>query len=157
MSIVLIGYRGSGKTTIGRKLADRLWQPFVDIDELIVEQGRQDHQGNLRSRTASRTFRDLEAEVVRGSQPADGPRDRPGRRGARTRGKSRSAIQTAGHKVIYLRCEPAELLERIQADPQSGRHAPEPDRLGGGIEEIAAMLAEREPIYRSAMTARNWT
>ena len=36
MSIVLIGYRGSGKTTAGRKLADRLWQPFVDVDERIV-------------------------------------------------------------------------------------------------------------------------
>ena len=37
MSVVLIGYRGSGKTTTGRKLADRLWQPFVDTDDLVVQ------------------------------------------------------------------------------------------------------------------------
>ncbi|MEZ0264482.1 MAG: shikimate kinase, partial [Phycisphaerae bacterium] len=36
MGIVLIGYRGSGKTSVGRKLADRLWQDFVDTDELVV-------------------------------------------------------------------------------------------------------------------------
>ena len=36
MSIVLIGYRGSGKTTIGKRLADQLWQPFVDTDDLVV-------------------------------------------------------------------------------------------------------------------------
>ena len=36
MSIVLIGYRGSGKTTIGRKLASRLWQDLIDTDQLIV-------------------------------------------------------------------------------------------------------------------------
>ena len=35
MSIVLVGYRGCGKTTIGRRLADRLWQPFADTDEMI--------------------------------------------------------------------------------------------------------------------------
>ena len=36
MSVVLIGYRGSGKTTVGRKLADRLWLKFVDSDDLIT-------------------------------------------------------------------------------------------------------------------------
>ena len=36
MSAILVGYRGSGKTTVGRKLADRLWLKFVDTDELVV-------------------------------------------------------------------------------------------------------------------------
>ena len=36
MLAALMGYRGCGKTTIGKRLADRLWARFVDIDDLIV-------------------------------------------------------------------------------------------------------------------------
>src|SRR2546427_124989 len=39
MSIVLIGYRGCGKTTIGRRLADRLWWPVVDTDDIVQKRG----------------------------------------------------------------------------------------------------------------------
>src|SRR5918997_3441061 len=35
MSAFLIGYRGCGKTTIGKRLADRLWQRFIDSDEMV--------------------------------------------------------------------------------------------------------------------------
>ena len=37
MSVALIGYRGSGKSSVGKRLADRLWQPFVDTDELVIK------------------------------------------------------------------------------------------------------------------------
>lgn len=36
MSVILIGYRGSGKSTTGKKLAQKLWQKFVDTDDLII-------------------------------------------------------------------------------------------------------------------------
>ena len=40
-AIVLVGHRGVGKTTVGRRLAERLQRPFVDIDEIIrVQTGR---------------------------------------------------------------------------------------------------------------------
>ena len=60
MSVFLIGYRGSGKTTIGRRLADRLWQTFVDTDELIVRKaGRSIDRGDLRRPGGEPAFRDL--------------------------------------------------------------------------------------------------
>ncbi len=37
MKIVLTGYRGTGKTAVGRRLADRLGLPFVDTDAVIEE------------------------------------------------------------------------------------------------------------------------
>ncbi len=37
MGVVLIGYRGSGKTTVGRLLAERLGKSFLDCDVLIVK------------------------------------------------------------------------------------------------------------------------
>src|SRR6266705_60562 len=36
MLAALMGYRGCGKTTIGKRIADRLWARFVDIDDRIV-------------------------------------------------------------------------------------------------------------------------
>ena len=38
MSVYLVGYRGSGKTTIGRRLADRLWLSFADSDERVIKE-----------------------------------------------------------------------------------------------------------------------
>ena len=35
MNVVLIGYRGTGKSTVGRKIADILKMPFYDTDELV--------------------------------------------------------------------------------------------------------------------------
>ena len=38
--VFLIGYRGCGKSTVGRLLADKLGRPFVDSDVVIEQQGR---------------------------------------------------------------------------------------------------------------------
>ena len=42
MNIVLIGYRGSGKSSIGKRLASVLWMDFVDTDTLVVERAGRD-------------------------------------------------------------------------------------------------------------------
>src|SRR4051794_9271902 len=63
MSIVLIGYRGSGKTTIGRKLADRLWQTFVDTDERIVARAGKSIR-EIFDQHGEAHFRQIEREVV---------------------------------------------------------------------------------------------
>ncbi|HEY8665275.1 MAG TPA: shikimate kinase [Tepidisphaeraceae bacterium] len=151
MSVVLIGYRGSGKTTIGRKLAERLWQKFVDVDDLIAasagksikeifEQDGEDH------------FRDLEAQAVRNvSQLNDHVIGLGG--GTLMRQESRRILKEAGHRLIYLRCEPGTLLQRIQSDPQSAQTRPNLTALGGGIEEITHMLSQREPVYREVADA----
>jgi shikimate kinase len=45
------------------------------------------------------------------------------------------------------------LLQRIQSDPASAANRPSLSDLGGGIEEIHKVLAEREPIYRQVKDA----
>lgn len=151
MSIVLIGYRGSGKTTIGKKLADRLWQPFVDVDDLIVKKAGKTIK-QIFEQDGEPKFRDLEAQAVKEvcklSEHVIGFGG-----GTLGREENRTATRQAGHKVIYLKCEPAELHRRIQADPQSTTTRPNLTKLGGGIEEIQKMLAQREPIYRQVMHA----
>ena len=73
--------------------------------------------------------------------------------GAPLREENRRAIKEAGHRVIYLKCEPEALLQRIQADPNTPKDRPNLTEFGGGIEEISKVLADREPIYRQMMDA----
>src|SRR5688500_8125736 len=151
MSIVLIGYRGSGKTSIGKRLADRLWQKCVDTDEMIVAKtGRSiadifEHDGEAR-------FRELEKEAVREVAKIPDIVIALGG-GAPLAEENRRVIKEAGHRVIYLKCEPEELHKRLQADPNTPKDRPNLTEFGGGLEEITKVLAEREPIYRQMMDA----
>jgi shikimate kinase len=151
MSIVLLGYRGSGKTTIGRRLADRLWQPFVDTDEMIVtsanmsirdifQQHGEDHFRDLETAALKEALAKPETVIALGG-------------GAVVPEENRSLITASGHKRIYLRCDPQVLLERIQSDTASPQTRPSLTVLGGGIDEIKTLLAVREPLYQQLMTA----
>lgn len=147
MSVGLIGYRGSGKTTIGKRLADRLWQPFIDTDDLVIKKAGKSIK-EIFEQEGEQRFRDLETQVVREvcTQPetviAFGG-------GALDRDENREAIKQAGLRLVYFKCEPAELLKRIQNDPETAANRPALSNLGGSIEEIESVLARREPIWRS--------
>jgi len=151
MSIVLIGYRGSGKTSIGKRLADRLWQKCVDTDALIVEKAGKSI-ADIFANEGEAKFRELEHEVVREVSAMNDVVIALGG-GAPMSEENRRLIKEAGHRVIYLKCEPDELLKRIQADPDTPASRPSLTEFGGGIEEISKVLAEREPIYRQMADA----
>ncbi len=150
MSIVLIGYRGSGKTTVGRAVAVRLGWPFVDADAVVVDRAGMtirelfDHHGEPH-------FRRLESAVVA---------ELAGRRdhvialggGAVLAAATRAALAAAGHPVVYLRGTPDELHRRIAADPATADARPSLTALGGGLDEVKSLLAARDAVYRSAMT-----
>jgi shikimate kinase len=151
MSTFLIGYRGCGKTTIGRRLADRLWQPFVDIDELIVGAAGKPIK-DIFEQDGESAFRDLEEKAVaQALATADQVVALGG--GSLLREANRNAIKASEQKVIYLKCEPAELHKRISADPQTAAMRPSLTHLGGNIDEIQKLLSDREPLYRQVMTA----
>ena len=151
MSIVLIGYRGSGKTTTGQKLADRLWQELVDTDKLIVKKAGKSIKEIFETEGEMR-FRDLESEVLREVLKLQDVVISLGG-GAVLREENRQAIKESGHKVIYLKCDPETLHQRIQADAATSMTRPNLTNLSGGQAEIEHVLGEREPIYRSLATA----
>jgi shikimate kinase len=146
MKIALIGYRGSGKTSIGRKLADRLWYKFVDVDDLIVRKAGKSIR-EIFAQDGEPAFRDIETEALREVLALD---DHVIGMGGGTLGReeNRAMLRESGAKVVYLRCEAEQLLRRVQADPRSAENRPNLTNLGGGIEEIRQVLAQREPIYR---------
>jgi shikimate kinase len=151
MGIALIGYRGCGKTTVGRKLADRLWQEHVDTDEMIVRRAGKSIK-EIFAGDGEPVFRDLESAVV-GEASGGGDVVISLGGGALDREANRAVLAKGGHKLIYLKCEPAELLRRIQADPQTAHARPHLTAMGGSVAEIESVLARREPVWRSAMTA----
>ncbi len=152
MSIVLIGYRGSGKSTIGKRLADRLWQSFLDTDELVVRKAGGKAIKEIFETAGEARFRDLESEAVREVALLQEHVIALGG-GALIRAENRQVLKDAGHKIIYLKCEPEILFQHIEADPDTAKTRPALTNLGGGVEEIRKLLIDREPIYRQAMTA----
>jgi shikimate kinase len=151
MSIVLIGYRGCGKTSIGRKLADRLWQPFVDTDDLVVKKAGKNVK-DIFEQDGEERFRQLETEAIKEVAKLEEHVIALGGGGA-TRSENVKVLRDAGHKLIYLRCDPPELFRRIQMDPSTGVSRPPLTKGGGGIEEITAVMKQREPAYRAAAQA----
>jgi shikimate kinase len=149
MSTILIGYRGSGKTSLGRKLADRLWQPFVDSDQEIVARAGKSIR-EIFEQDGESAFRDLETAVVQDLATRQEHVIALGG-GAVLREQNRAAIKAGEHRVVYLHCEPAELHKRIAVDAATADNRPSLTSLGGGMEEIEKLLRDREPIYREVM------
>lgn len=151
MSIVLIGYRGSGKTTIGRKLADRLWWKFVDSDEQIVQRAGKTIKSIFNDQ-GEPAFRDLESAVVKDlAKLSDHVISLGG--GAMLRAENRTAMRVGENKIVYLRCDPDVLLQRIQTDTATAENRPTLTTHAGSIDEVKQLLSVREPIYRETMTA----
>jgi shikimate kinase len=150
MSVVLIGYRGSGKTTIGKRLADRLWQKFVDVDDIIVRMAGKSIT-RIFAEDGEPHYRDIESAALKEALTLP---DHVVALGGGTCGReeNRRMIKESGRKVIYLKCDPEVLLARAQADPRSAETRPPLTHLDGGIEEIHYLLEKREPLYREVKT-----
>ncbi len=126
-NIVLTGFMATGKTVVGRRLAERLGYAFVDLDSLIEEEaGKTIPQ--IFAEKGEPAFRELEARVV-------------GRAALRTQ----SVIATGGGAVVDPRN--MEALKRrgfviaLRADPETILR-----RVGGGKDR--PMLAGDEPDRR---------
>lgn len=149
MNIVLMGYRGSGKTTVGKKLANELWKTFVDVDAEVCKRFGGLTIREIWDTRGEAAFRDMEVQVItellqRQDQVialGGGTLMQPG---------GRAAVEQAAQTVrIYLKCDPAVLAERIAADTTTAASRPSLTALGGGEEEVRAVLAEREPVYEA--------
>ena len=151
MNILLIGYRGSGKTTVGQMLANQLHYGFFDNDEQIVKTAGQTIK-ELFEQHGQEYFRQLESQALAHINGLTNHVISLGG-GAVLRETNRSRIAAPGHRVIYLRAEAEELHRRIKSDPATAANRPNLTALVGGIDEIRSVLAQREPIYRQVMTA----
>jgi len=142
---VLIGLPGSGKSTIGRRLAKSLGTSMLDTDAAIEETtGRT--IADIFATDGEKEFRRIEEDVIRTAlQSHEGVLSLGG--GAVTTPGVRDAL--AGHTVIYLEISAAEGVRRTGGSTVRPLLAG-PDRN----EKFKALMAERVPLYRRVATMR---
>ncbi|MEA4857303.1 MAG: shikimate kinase [Solidesulfovibrio sp.] len=140
-NIYLIGPRASGKTTLGRLLAERLGRPFADLDARFVEIHGESIAA-LVARDGWEAFRLAEAAIMAEIGKETGLVVATGG-GAVLMPENRAVL--ARGLVFYLQAQPERLAERLMADMLEAQR-PRLTELGLR-EEITATLAEREPLY----------
>lgn len=148
MNVVLIGYRGTGKTTVAQLLGLTLGWEWIDADvEIEMRAGRS--IAAIFAEQGEPAFRDLEssviAELVQRQQTVIAAGG-----GVVARTENRRAIGQASH-VVWLTATVTSLVERITADATTAARRPSLTALGAES-EIRRLLAEREPWYRECAT-----
>jgi len=145
-NLVLIGYRATGKTAVGARLAQILNRPFVDLDQILVQEaGRAITE--IVARHGWEDFRRREKELV-----------------ARFGARSGQVLATGGGAVldpenvrvlrdhgvvIWLTAAPEVIQSRLAQDQPVDDSRPS---LTGGdtIREVEEVLKVRQPLYRAA-------
>ena len=142
---VLVGLPGSGKSTIGRRLAKALNLALLDTDAAI-EQTTGRTIADIFATDGEQEFRRIEEDVVRSAlKTHDGVLSLGG--GAVTTPGVREAL--AGHTVIYLEISAAEGVRR------TGGGTVRPLLAGGDrSEKFKALMTARVPLYRRVATIR---
>ena len=138
MLITLTGFMGSGKTTVGKVLADFLGCPFYDLDDLVVKKAGKTIP-EIFAQDGEPAFRQLEARLLRQTVEKYGENTAVLSLGGGAVTTPASATLLNEKTVcIYLRATLETLLQRLEGQT-AGR--PRAD------DALAARLAEREPLY----------
>ncbi|MEW6185130.1 MAG: shikimate kinase [Thermodesulfobacteriota bacterium] len=142
-NIILIGYRCTGKTSVGRKLAEFLDLPFYDTDQMIADRIGKTIKTWVEEKGWA-SFREEEKKVIQElSFGAPGIVSLGG--GAVMDPENQTTIRQAG-RVIWLKAEVQTILERMKSDPNNQDNRPalsEMDREN----EAREILAQRTPFY----------
>lgn len=144
--IALIGLRGSGKTTVGRQLADLLDGKCVDTDDLVVEQAGQSIAA-IFAQEGEAGFRRREREAIKGLL-ATPPAVISVGGGAVLDERNVEALRRVA-TLVWLTAPPDVLWQRILSDRAGSESRPPlTDRIGR--DEIEHLLAQRSPLYEQA-------
>ncbi len=139
-NLILIGYMGAGKTSVGEACAALTGAPLLDTDELI-EQEMKMTVSQIFDEQGEEAFRDLETDMVRRLM------DRRGRciisvgGGLPLREENRDLLKRLG-TVIFLRVKRDTVLKRLAGDTTR------PNLMGDNrAKRVDDMLAVRNPVY----------
>jgi len=142
MNIVLIGMRGSGKTAVGRILAQKLGREFIEMDKLIVQKAGLSI-AEIVAQHGWERFRDLEAEVTAEVAEWDNIINATGG-GVVVREQNIINLKQNG-LLVWLTANIDSLSKRIGEDDSRPLLVGKNQR-----EDIELTLAERQPLYRKA-------
>jgi shikimate kinase len=146
MKIILIGYRCTGKTAVGKKISERLTIPFYDTDELIQRHTNKtikeivEEEGWDAFRAEERAIIKKLSSLTEGVIAAGG--------GAIMDSENRKALKHKG-MCIWLTADVRTIVERIRNDRANAAQRP-PLSDGGLQRETAQILKAREPVYQES-------
>ena len=145
---ILLGLRGSGKSTLGKLLAARIITDFVDLDVVTASLLGVSSAAEAIKTLGLSAFRDAEVRSLQmpRSTAAGVLALGGGTPTAHGAIPALSALRAKGARLIYLRGSPSTLRARLSETDLSTR----PSLTGASVlDEIERLFAERDPLYRS--------
>ena len=140
--IVVVGAPGAGKSSVGRRVAERLGVEFADSDALIEERAGKS-VADIFVDDGEAAFRAMESdEIAAALRTAPGVLSLGG--GAILDASTRSRL--AGHRVVWLRVSVGEAARRV------GLNASRPLLVGNVRGTLKSLLDQRTPLYESVST-----
>ena len=146
--ITLIGYRGSGKSSVAAPLADRLNWNWIDADAELERRAARSIRDIFQT-DGEAHFRKLERDVLVDLVDQDRLVIAAGG-GAVLNEQTRADFRRNG-PVVWLKADVTVLEDRINRDPTTGERRPALTDSGGS-RQIREHLANREPLYAKAAT-----
>ena len=149
MNIVLIGYRGAGKSTVGGRLALRMGNEFVDTDNQVEERQGASIRDIVESHGWDH-FRAVEKTVVQENSEKDNLIIASG--GGVVLDPENVASLKKNGLIIWLKADREILCQRIDRDSRTV--GSRPTLTGKGtMEEFGEVMAVRNPFYERAADA----
>ena len=143
----LIGYRCTGKSSVGKKLASRMSVLFFDSDQVIMERAGASI-ADIVATDGWRRFREWEEEIIRDLASGGDAIIALGG-GALDNARNRDVLEKAQFRLVWLTADAETIISRMTAD--NNTETVRPSLLGDELEaETRHMLARREPVYRDA-------
>ncbi len=145
-NVILVGFMASGKTSVGRALAERTGWTLIDADDVIVERaGKPIHR--IFSEDGEPAFRELESQVI--ADLCSGERQVIASGGGSFVSERNRDVMLAGGRVFFLSANPDTILRRVQEEDAGGPIRPllavdDPEA------RIAELLSQRMSAYSQA-------
>ena len=140
MNVVLVGFMGTGKTTVGKHLAERLRFAFVDVDRR-VEKASGKTISEIFAKSGESAFRNLESEAVSALTANDRQVIATGG-GVLLRAENRKKLRASGF-LVCLSAAPGTILKRTQKN----RKRPLLAGHGPPLERVKTLLDQRKALY----------
>lgn len=141
--LYLVGYRATGKSTVGRSLAERLGWNFVDADAYLEATGGASI-ASIFAQWGEPEFRRRESAVLAELSHRERVVIATGG-GVILAEANRRRLRESGY-VVWLTADADTIGRRLQTDPTTAERRP--NLTVGGQREIEELLAARQPLYR---------
>ena len=146
MNLFLIGYRCTGKSTVGRTIADAMGWAFLDADIMLVEDCGKNIK-DIIDNEGWETFRRMECSILNRICAAD--RQVVATGGGVVLAAENIKLMQANGKVVWLGASAATIRKRMLGDKNTGNFRPALSDKGL-MDEIEDKLLQRNPHYENA-------